>query len=67
MTQSYYDVHAKEYAALTVKADMSPAYDRFLAYLPAGAAILDAGCGSGRDSLCPCWTPLRECAIVRKN
>ena len=52
MTQSYYDVHAKEYAALTVKADMSPAYDRFLAYLPAGAAILDAGCGSGRDSLC---------------
>ena len=52
MTQSYYDAHAKEYAELTVKADMSPAYDRFLAYLPAGAGILDAGCGSGRDSLC---------------
>ena len=52
MSLDYYDVHAKEYAALTVKADMSPAYDRFLAYLPAGAAILDAGCGSGRDSLC---------------
>ena len=52
MKQSYYDIHAKEYAELTVKADMSPAYDRFLAYLPAGAAILDAGCGSGRDSLC---------------
>ena len=52
MSFDYYDVHAKEYAALTVKADMSPAYDRFLAYLPAGAAILDAGCGSGRDSLC---------------
>ena len=50
--KNYYDAHAKEYAALTVKADMSPAYDRFLAYLPAGAAILDAGCGSGRDSLC---------------
>ena len=29
MKQSYYDVHAKEYAELTVKADMSPAYDRF--------------------------------------
>ena len=42
----------KEYAELTVRADMSPAYDRFLAYLPEGAAILDAGCGSGRDSLC---------------
>ena len=52
MSLDFYDVHAKEYAALTVKADMSPAYDRFLAYLPAGAAILDAGCGSGRDSLC---------------
>ena len=51
MSLDYYDDHAKEYAALTVKADMSPAYDRFLAYLPAGAAILDAGCGSGRDSL----------------
>ena len=51
-TAFYYEDHAKEYAALTVKADMSPAYDRFLAYLPAGAAILDAGCGSGRDSLC---------------
>ena len=52
MNLDYYDAHAKEYAALTVKADMSPAYDRFLAYLPAGAGILDAGCGSGRDSLC---------------
>ena len=52
MTRSFYDIHAKEYAELTVRADMSPAYDRFLAYLPAGAAILDAGCGSGRDSLC---------------
>ena len=29
MTRSYYDAHAKEYAELTVKADMSPAYDRF--------------------------------------
>ena len=52
MSLDYYDAHAKEYAELTVRADMSPAYDRFLAYLPAGAAILDAGCGSGRDSLC---------------
>ena len=51
-TAFYYEDHAKEYAELTVKADMSQAYDRFLAYLPAGAAILDAGCGSGRDSLC---------------
>ena len=50
-TAFYYDDHAKEYAALTVRADMSQAYGRFLAYLPAGAGILDADCGSGRDSL----------------
>ena len=52
MKQSYYDAHANEYAELTMKADMSLAYDRFLVYLTAGAGILDAGCGSGRDSLC---------------
>ena len=51
MSVNYYDAHAKEYAELTVNADMSQAYDRFLVYLPAGAGILDAGCGSGRDSL----------------
>ena len=31
---------------------MSQAYEKFLGYLPAGAEVLDAGCGSGRDSLC---------------
>ncbi|KAA6182606.1 class I SAM-dependent methyltransferase [Thiohalocapsa marina] len=30
---------------------MTPLYARFLAHLPPGAAILDAGCGSGRDTL----------------
>ena len=51
MSVDFYDAHAKEYAKLTVKADMSQVYDRFLVYLPAGASVLDAGCGSGRDSL----------------
>ena len=51
MTTDFYDEHAKEYAALTVQADMSQTYEKFLAYLPVGANILDAGCGSGRDSL----------------
>ena len=47
----FYDNHAKEYAELTVKADMSKQYTKFMAYLPTDASILDAGCGSGRDSL----------------
>ena len=70
-TAWYYDAHAKEYAELTVKADMSQVYEKFLKYLPIDVAvldagdagvggqsgarnqisILDAGCGSGRDSL----------------
>ena len=48
---NYYDVHAKEYAELTVNADMSHAYEKFLRYLTLGAKLLDEGCGSGRDSL----------------
>ena len=51
MRVGYYDAHAKEYAELTVNADMSHAYEKFLKYLPVGAKLLDAGCGSGRDSL----------------
>ncbi len=51
MTKNYYDKYAAEYAELTLNADMSEARSKFLKYLPAGAAILDAGCGSGRDSL----------------
>jgi SAM-dependent methyltransferase len=30
---------------------MAPLYTRFLAHLPQGGQILDAGCGSGRDAL----------------
>lgn len=48
-TAQFYEQHAKEYADRTLAADMSPLRARFLARLPAGARILDAGCGSGRD------------------
>ena len=51
VTINFYEKNAEAYAALTVKADMSRAYEKFLAYLPHGAKVLDAGCGSGRDSL----------------
>ena len=51
MSVNYYDVHAEEYATLTVNADMSEIREKFFLYLPAGAAVMDAGCGGGRDSL----------------
>ncbi len=52
MTDSarYYDEHADEFYALSVGADMTALRDAFLAHLPPGTRILDAGCGSGRDS-----------------
>lgn len=50
-TISYYDKNAKEFCKNTIDADMSFCRDKFLKYLSAGASILDAGCGSGRDSV----------------
>jgi HKD family nuclease len=47
---SYYDNHARDFFDSTVSLDMSPLYEAFLSKLPTGAAILDAGCGSGRDA-----------------
>ncbi len=49
-TLSYYDRHAARFFDETIDIDMSATRNHFLAYLPAGAAILDAGCGSGRDA-----------------
>ena len=49
-TISYYDDHADEFIADTLNADMREIRQRFQKYLPAGAFILDLGCGSGRDS-----------------
>ena len=50
-TLRYYETHASAFFSDTQGVDMAPLYRRFLAHLPAGAHILDAGCGSGRDSL----------------
>jgi len=47
----YYNDNAAQYFHATVDVDMSTVRTRFLAYLPPGAHMLDAGCGSGRDSL----------------
>ena len=48
---NYYNQNADKYCNNTLKVDMSKIYHSFLQHLPANALILDAGCGSGRDSL----------------
>ncbi len=50
-TVAYYCQHAAAFAAETLEVDMSALYAEFLPLLPEQAHILDAGCGSARDSL----------------
>ncbi|EGW40230.1 tellurite resistance TehB family protein [Desulfosporosinus sp. OT] len=47
----YYNKNAHDFYNNTVNADMSEHYKRFEKHLILGSRILDAGCGSGRDSL----------------
>jgi SAM-dependent methyltransferase len=51
MSIAYYDGNAAAFFAGSVGADMSIDRARFLAHVPRGGAVLDAGCGSGRDAL----------------
>ena len=50
-TIDYYNSHANEYYRTTVDADLDTGRKKFAAYLPAGARVIDMGCGSGRDVL----------------
>jgi len=50
MTLKYYQQHADHFFTSTVSVDMSSLYQPFVTALPDGATVLDAGCGSGRDS-----------------
>lgn len=50
-TISYYNKNAEEFCKNTINADMTFCRNKFLKYLEAGGFILDAGCGSGRDSV----------------
>ncbi len=50
-SSSYYNRNAEEFVRYTLHADLGVLYAPFLALVPAGGHILDAGCGSGRDSL----------------
>ena len=47
---SWYNTNASKFITDTMNADMSAIRDRFLAYIPPGGSILDAGCGPGRDA-----------------
>ncbi|SDB53994.1 bifunctional 2-polyprenyl-6-hydroxyphenol methylase/3-demethylubiquinol 3-O-methyltransferase UbiG [Butyrivibrio sp. INlla16] len=46
----YYNNNADSFFQGSVNADMSGVRNSFLSYIPDGGKILDAGCGSGRDS-----------------
>lgn len=49
-TQSFYEQNAWEYFNSTKSIDVRVLRQRFLAYVPPGGLILDAGSGSGRDT-----------------
>lgn len=49
-TIDYYNKNAQTYFSNTVRLDVHQLYQPFLKHLHAGAKILDACCGSGRDS-----------------
>ena len=46
----YYNQNAESFYDNSVEADMSEWRNNFIKHLPDGGRILDAGCGSGRDS-----------------
>lgn len=50
-TLTYYNENADTFIEGTLRVDMSQIQNKFTSYLKEGSHILDAGCGSGRDSL----------------
>jgi len=50
-TLAYYEEHAKRFFVGTVDINMTMMHAPFRSYMPPYASILDAGCGSGRDTL----------------
>lgn len=50
MSIEFYEQNAQTFFNDTVNVDMTDIYTRFTTNLAKGAKILDAGCGSGRDS-----------------
>jgi SAM-dependent methyltransferase len=62
-TLRYYNDNAKAFVEGTLSADVSGLYAFFQKYVKPGAAILDLGCGSGRDSLYFLSQGYQVCAI----
>lgn len=50
ITNQYYNENAQSFFDTTVNVDVKKLYDRFLPRIKSHGKILDAGCGSGRDS-----------------
>lgn len=50
ITLQYYNQNAGSFVSGTVHADLTDTLNRFLSRLEPGVAILDFGCGSGRDT-----------------
>lgn len=50
MSIDFYNQHASSFYASTVEVDSSSLLEQFIPYLPKSGRVLDAGCGSGRDS-----------------
>jgi len=50
-TKEYYDQNADTFFKETVNIDMEDLYEPFMGLMPPKGKILDAGCGSGRDTL----------------
>jgi len=50
LSLDYYEQNAEAFDQRTRDIDLSPLYNEFLPLLPLGGYILDAGCGTGRDS-----------------
>ncbi len=47
---TYYNQNAQAFYDGTITVDMKPLYEKVLPFIPEGGLIIDAGCGSGRDS-----------------
>lgn len=51
MSKEFYNLNAQSFFDSTVNVDMENIYNHFLPHVAPGSLIVDAGCGSGRDSL----------------